>query len=357
MSEESTHAVPDDGQEPEQRRNITQKATESSADSAIVPAAPHKRKRDYLPKTPQECARSKILKSGSTPLRERFMADMQYNSLSKTTQKNYLNAVFDFIAHYYKSPKEITDEEIREYFNYEINVRHLSNYSLIVHRAALLFLYEKTLNLPRPFLHIFHPKKEKTHREILTQREIKYFLSLIKNPISRTMAELMYACGLRYSEAAHLTVHDIDRANGYLKIKGKGGTCRKVPIQAKMLTHLERCWQVHRHKELLFPLCEIREATGNVIFSRAKFIPVSKTQALYDNICVEHAIKNKRITPHVFRHCCATHLIELEANPQTVQNILGHKNLRTTTNYIHDSQVSSRRDAEFIEKLSDNLPD
>ena len=143
MSDENTHAVPDDGQEPEQRRNFTQNATENSANPEIAPAESHKRKRDYLPKTPQECARSKILKSGSTPLRERFMADMQYNSLSKTTQKNYLNAVFDFIAHYCKSPKEITNEEIREYFNYEINVRHPSNYSLIVHRAALLFLYEK----------------------------------------------------------------------------------------------------------------------------------------------------------------------------------------------------------------------
>ena len=161
MSDEYTHAVPDDGQEPEQRRNIEPQAAENSVDFVNIQPEPHKRKRDYLPKTPQECARSKILKSGSTPLRERFMADMQYNSLSKTTQKNYLNAIFDFIAHYYKSPKEITDEEIREYFNYEINIRHLSNYSLIVHRAALLFLYEKTLNLPRPFLHIFHPKKRK----------------------------------------------------------------------------------------------------------------------------------------------------------------------------------------------------
>ena len=356
MSDENTHAVPDSSQEPEQRRNIEPKAAENSADSEIIQPEPHRRKRNYVPKTPQECERSKILKRGSTPLRERFMADMQYNSLSKATQKNYLNAVFDFIAHYYKSPEKITDEEIRKYFNYEINVRHLSTYSLMVHRAALLFLYEKTLNLSRPFLHIFHPKKDKRHREILSQQEVKHFLFLVDNPIFRVLSELLYACGLRYSEASHLTVHDIDRANGYLKIKGKGGTRRKVPIQAKMLAHLERCWQFHRHPELLFPLCEIRKATGKVIFSRAKFIPLNKMQALYDSICAVHAIK-KRITPHMFRHCCATHLIELEATPQTVQNILGHKNLRTTTNYIHDSQVSSRKDAEFIEKLSDNLPD
>lgn len=146
------------------------------------------------------------MKRGSTPLRERFMSDMQYNSLSKTTQKNYLNAVFDFIAHYYKSPEKITDDEIRKYFNYEINVRHLSTYSLMVHRAALLFLYEKTLNLFRPFLHIFHPKKDRRHREILSQQEVRYFFTLIDNLIFRVLTELMYACGLRYSEASHLTV-------------------------------------------------------------------------------------------------------------------------------------------------------
>ena len=104
MSDENTHAVPDSSQEPEQRRNIEPKAAENSANPEIIQEEPHKRKRNYVPKTPQECERSKILKRGSTPLRERFMADMQYNSLSKATQKNYLNAVFDFIAHYYKSP-------------------------------------------------------------------------------------------------------------------------------------------------------------------------------------------------------------------------------------------------------------
>ena len=164
MSEDNTHAVPDSSQEPEQRRNSTQETIKNESHSAnpeIVPEEPHKRKRNYLPKTPQECERSKILKRGSTPLRERFMADMQYNSLSKTTQKNYLNAVFDFIAHYYKSPEKITDDEIREYFNYEINVRHLSNYSLSVHRAALLFLYEKTLNLQDHSCTSFTPKRRK----------------------------------------------------------------------------------------------------------------------------------------------------------------------------------------------------
>ena len=219
MSDENTHAVPDSSQEPEQRRNSTQETIKNESHSAnpeIVPEEPHKRKRNYVPKTPQECERSKILKRGSTPLRERFMSDMQYNSLSKATQKNYLNAVFDFIAHYYKSPEKITDDEIRKYFNYEINVRHLSTYSLMVHRAALLFLYEKTLNLSRPFLHIFHPKKDKRHREILSQQEVKHFLFLVENPIFRVLSELLYACGLRYSEASHLTVHDIDRANGYL---------------------------------------------------------------------------------------------------------------------------------------------
>ena len=77
MSEDNTHAVPDDGQEPEQRRNIEPQAAENSVDFVNIQSEPHKRKRDYLPKTPQECARSKILKRGSTPLRERFMADMQ----------------------------------------------------------------------------------------------------------------------------------------------------------------------------------------------------------------------------------------------------------------------------------------
>jgi site-specific recombinase XerD len=350
VSEANTHAVPDDGQEPEQRRNIAPKPAENSV------AEPRKRRKS-IPKTTEECERVKYLKLHTSPLRERFIEDMKYNSLKENTRKKYLNAVFDFVAHYNKPPQNISDEEVREYFNYIINVRQMDPQSQIGHRAALVFLYEKTLNLFRPFLHIFHPQKTKSYRDILAQRELKYFLSLIRNPIFRIMTELMCVCGLRYFEVSHLTVHDIDRANGYLIIRGKGGKIRKVPLPNKMLKHLTECWRIHRHPELLFPLCEINEETGKVIFFRAKYIPLGKMQALYDSICSEHAIKNKRITPHVFRHSCATHLIELGASTQVVQNILGHRNIRTTTQYIHDSAIISRREAEFIEKLADILPD
>ena len=283
MSVLVTLAAPDVGQEPEQRRNITQETIKNkshSADSVIIQPEPHKRKRNYVPKTPQECERSKILKRGSTPLRERFMSNMQYNSLSKATQKNYLNAVFDFIAHYYKSPEKIADEEIREYFNYEINVRHLSTYSLMVHRAALLFLYEKTLNLSRLFLHIFHPKKGKRHREILTQQEVKHFLFLVENTIFRVLSELLYASD--FDTPKHPTSQFMT-STGQMDIsksRAKAEPVGRSPIQAKMLAHLERCWQFHRHPELLFPLCEIHE----FLFHSRAIEPVSPQDSVKRSI-------------------------------------------------------------------------
>lgn len=60
MSDENTHAVPDSSQEPEQRRNIEPKAAENSADSEIIQPEPHRRKRNYVPKTPQECERPRF---------------------------------------------------------------------------------------------------------------------------------------------------------------------------------------------------------------------------------------------------------------------------------------------------------
>jgi hypothetical protein len=99
------------------------------------------------------------MRNGSTPLRRRFMEDMELHKYSPVTQKHYLSAVVNFCAYYWKPPAAVSDDEIRSYLNYQANDRHLGSGSMGIIHGALLFLYDKTLRLERPTLAIFRTKK------------------------------------------------------------------------------------------------------------------------------------------------------------------------------------------------------
>jgi site-specific recombinase XerD len=87
----------------------------------------------------------------------------------------------------------------------------------------------------------------------LSDRQVRQLLSVIRNPVHRTVFTLMYACGLRISEAATLPVSAIDRAHMVLRIIGKGNKERRVPLPQPVLAELETLWRRHRNRTWMFP--------------------------------------------------------------------------------------------------------
>lgn len=149
----------------------------------------------------------------------------------------------------------------------------------------------------------------------------------------------MYACGLRISEAQHVTVQTIDGTNGTLRIIGKGNKERLVPLPTPMLNRLRTVWKTHRHPTLIFP-------------NHSGELPVS-TCVLYRTF--HEALKAAGLpitfTPHILRHSYATRLMENKVDTRVVQILLGHASITSTAIYTHLTEPTRKS----LHTLLDNV--
>jgi len=152
--------------------------------------------------------------------------------------------------------------------------------------------------------------------------------------------------GLRLSEGLNLTVHDIDSQTMQVHIReAKVGKDRLVPLPKRTLYALRSHWQTHHHARLIFP------GIGNGMNSPMDKGGIHKAikQVLRD--C--HI--NKLISPHSLRHCFATHLLEQGLDLRSLQVLLGHASLNTTTRYTQLTQLKQKDAAVAINQLADKL--
>jgi site-specific recombinase XerD len=294
------------------------------------------------------------MRNASTPLRRRFMEDMELHKYSSGTRKHYLRAALNFCAYYWKPPASISDDEIRSYLNYQANDRCLGSGSMGIIHGALLFLYDKTLRLERPTLAIFRTKKDSPEKIILSQDEVAAALRCVNDIRYRTALELIYCCGLRETEALNLTVRDIDRARGLLSIRGKGDKKRQVPLPDLMLEKLTTLWRSHRHDMLLFPAYKPRKH-GKPRFGTLDRPIIGQTLLNVFQQAVTASGCRKKVNIHTLRHSYSCHMLEEGASLISVKNNLGHSNLRTTSVYTHYTTKLRRDGAEATERLANNL--
>jgi site-specific recombinase XerD len=297
----------------------------------------------------------KKMRNASTPLRRRFIEDMELHKYSSGTRKHYLSAALNFCAYYWKPPASISDDEIRSYLNYQANDRCLGSGSMGIIHGALLFLYDKTLRLERPTLAIFRTKKDSPEKVILSQAEVAAALRCVNDIRYRTALELIYCCGLRETEALNLTVRDVDRARGLLSIRGKGDKKRQVPLPDLMLEKLTTLWRSHRHGVLFFPAYHSFRRSGEARSGTLERPILGQTLLNVFQQAVTASGCRKKINIHTLRHSYSCHMLEEGASLISVKNNLGHSNLRTTSVYTHYTTKLRRDGAEATERLANNL--
>jgi len=153
----------------------------------------------------------------------------------------------------------------------------------------------------------------------------------------RAILELMYACGLRVSEAVDLKISDVEIDLGILTCKGKGSKTRKVPIGKSAVEWLKSYLVLRRKKDNI----EIQN-----LFVSSSGKPISR-QVIFKFI-KEYAEKIglKDVSPHTLRHSFATHLIQNSADVRSVQQMLGHADISTTQIYTHITDVHLRKTYE-----------
>jgi site-specific recombinase XerD len=154
----------------------------------------------------------------------------------------------------------------------------------------------------------------------------------------------MYSAGLRRAELCRLKVSNIDSKRMMIRIeRSKGGVDRDVPLSQKLLKTLREYYRWMRPKTYLFP------GTVNNWRADKPITPKVIWEAVQD--AAERAGIEKHVTPHTLRHCFATHLLEAGADLRTIQVLLGHKDIETTTIYLHVSEKHLQLAASPLDKI------
>jgi len=157
----------------------------------------------------------------------------------------------------------------------------------------------------------------------------------------RALLELLYATGLRASEAANLIVGDINFQVGYLRCLGKGNRERIVPIYERALESLRQYIEGLR--------CEL--LNGKADAKTMKYLFLSRTGKRLSRVEIWRIVRKValraglmgKVTPHTLRHCFGTHLLAGGADLRSVQEMLGHVDVTTTQIYTHVDQEHLRR--------------
>ncbi|SHF33596.1 tyrosine-type recombinase/integrase [Caloramator proteoclasticus] len=163
-------------------------------------------------------------------------------------------------------------------------------------------------------------------REYLTEEEALYFIKEIKHPVVKVLTTTLLYTGMRISEALALRPEDVDIENGWIRInQGKGNKSRDIPICEKLERVLKDYFEWRVDSEQFF-------AT-----EKTKALSVGRVQSIIKETRNRLGFK-KHITPHVFRHSFASHLVKKDANIVSISKLLGHSNLKTTSIYTHTSR-------------------
>lgn len=258
-----------------------------------------------------------------TPLRQRMLEDMQIRNYSPHTIDGYIRYVAQFAKHYKTSPERLGPEQIRAY-QVHLLQQEVSESIFIQSVCALRFLYEKTLHRPWMVEYIPYPKKPKKLPIVLSRNEVGTLIRVPRHLKHRVILATLYTTGLRVSELCRLQGADIDSERMVVIVRqGKGKKDRQVGLSADLLPLLRRYWKLYGLQSWLFPGHRVSE-------------PI--TRGGIEFICHKagrDAQIKKAVYPHLLRHTFATHLLEAGMDLRSIQLLLGHATLRSTSIYLH----------------------
>jgi integrase/recombinase XerD len=259
-------------------------------------------------------------------LRQRMLDAMIQRGFAERTQQCYIEAIYRMAKHYRRDPATYQADEVQAYLLHMVKERHLSYSTMNQTACAARFLYEVVLGRERRNFVIPLAKAPATQPELLARKQIAQLFAACKSPARRMLLQTIYATGLRVSEACALRIADIDSAPDRMCIRvaqGKGGKDRYTLLRPMLLTPLRHYVRRYQPREWLFSNQTDTEALNIQIAQRA-----------YQGARHRAGIM-KRGGIHTLRHCFATHLLEGGVDLFTIQKLLGHGYLSTTSRYLH----------------------
>lgn len=285
---------------------------------------------------------------------------------SLRTEKVYISWIYRFIKFYgEKHPRAMGSSEIRDYLNHLAVNRNVAASSQNQALNALNFLYKEVLNIDFATLdNLIWARKPKKIPVVLSVPEVKKLLSHMQG-LPQLMAALLYGTGMRLIECLRLRVKDIDFSMHQIYIhNGKGNKDRVAILPDKLIQSLKlqiRYVSALHQKDLQqgagnvylpFALAQkkpraAKELAWQYLFPSARLSVDPRSTERRRHHQHESVLRNhiylarkkaailKPVSCHTLRHSFATHLLENGYDIRTVQELLGHKDVRTTMIYTH----------------------
>ncbi len=205
-------------------------------------------------------------------------------------------------------------------------------------RGFYRYCLRESLLISDPALRLEPPKLGRSLPKTLTEREVEALLdapnlSIAIEQRDKAMLELLYASGLRVSELIGLTMPSINLRQGVVRVLGKGGKERLVPLGDQALDFLEQYFAGAR-KEFL-ALAGVDPVCATVFLSRRGHMMTRQAFWYRIKLYASRVGLTNALSPHGLRHAFATHLLNHGADLRVVQVLLGHSDLSTTQIYTH----------------------
>jgi site-specific recombinase XerD len=277
-------------------------------------------------------------------LRDQMESELKLRRYSKSTCKQYLRSMVNFVKFFRRSPDLMGEREIRTFLLHLVEKRKVSPSVQKTHIAAIKFFYAKTLKQPDIVQNISYPKVPKSLPDIFSPEEILALFEALESIKYRAIVATAYASGMRISEVCRLRCEgDIDSERMLIHVRnGKGAKDRYVMLSQQLLTFLRQYYtQVRPSGIYLFPGKDpdqpISPSSVRKVFKKA----------------MRKVGTAKHITFHSLRHSFATHLHEAGTDLRVIQVLLGHSSIGTTSRY---TRVSNAHIAETKSPLDLILP-
>ena len=299
-------------------------------------------------------------------LLDRMRGVLRARHYSLRTEDSYVQWAKRFILfHGKRHPSAMGPDEINGYLTHLAVERHVSASTQSQALAAILFLYRDVLGEEVPWLTelVRAPRRERAP-VVLTRDEVRRLLGEMSGT-AQLVARLLYGTGMRLLECLRLRVKDLDFETGELVVRaGKGNKDRRTPLprvlSAPLRRHLEAVRTLHDRdvaegfgKVWMPDALEVKYPNANASWSWQWVFPAGKRSTdprsgierrhhMGEQVvqrAVQEAVRRsgiaKAATPHTLRHSFATHLLQSGHDIRTVQELMGHADVKTTMIYTH----------------------
>ena len=179
--------------------------------------------------------------------------------------------------------------------------------------------------------------------DVRSDQDCRRLIAGLEKPIYRGCFALIYAYGLRITEAVTLPVTAIDSKQMVLRVIGKRNKQRALPLTESILDMLREVWKTHRSQSWLFPsrriVTHLPDATARLAFNKAR------SECGFDD----------KFRPHSLRHGFATHMLQQGVDIRIIQMLLGHSSIRSTEIYTHLSEPLQDDLRQLLRRTTDGL--